>query len=146
MIKVRTENEITVRLTVNRDGEPFSIKPTEVILRTLHVGIKLSNFKVEGNVLAIVVPSVPKLPPGIYYFTIVSEGDVTDTADCFEIVPRTPREDVNNLKKPSQITIVDIDVNGTHNYNRLYNVPKFNGMSLEETIKSILNRLEILEK
>lgn len=131
MIKIRIENDITLRVTVTRQGkaETFDLKNVKLMLRSALASVQL-DYTATDNVLTAIWLGSEQKKTGIYTVTLVEDyGDgnrnTVDSVGCFALVARSSEE--TGALTGDQIVDLDLDVSVPANGLSAYEIALLNG-------------------
>lgn len=77
MKKIRIGNDIPIKWTINRDGQPedFSGKTIKLLMRSMSDEVEITDYKIEGNVISWTFLGKDQTKATAYTFTLIeNEG------------------------------------------------------------------------
>lgn len=77
MKKIRIGNDIPIKWTINRDGQPedFSGKTIKLLMRSMSEEVEITDYKIEGNVISWTFFGKDQTKATAYTFTLIeNEG------------------------------------------------------------------------
>lgn len=133
MAKIRIQNDITLRVTVTRQGkeEDFSLKDLRLVVRSMLDCQELA-YTVSGNVLTAVWLGTAQTKTGTYTVTLVEDygngsRNTVDSCGAFTLVSRSCQE--SDALTGDQIVDLDLDVSVPGNGLSAYELALLNGYS-----------------
>lgn len=97
--KIRIGNDIPIRWTVTRCGEPedFTGRTLRLLMRTAYSETEVADFSVDGNVISWTFRGSEQKATGSYTFTLIENAgrddmNTVDACDALKLVPCTCAE------------------------------------------------------
>lgn len=77
MKKIRIGNDIPIKWTINRDGQPedFSGKTIKLLMRSMSDEVEITDYKIEGNVISWTFFGKDQTKATAYTFTLIENED-----------------------------------------------------------------------
>ena len=93
-VRIRIGNDIPIRWTVTRCGEPedFTGRTLKILMRTAYSETEVSDFAVDGNVISWTFRGSEQKTTGGYTFTLIENAglddmNTVDACDALKLVP-----------------------------------------------------------